>query len=258
MRYFLHLAYNGKDYHGWQRQPGALSVQERIESALTTLFRRETAVTGAGRTDAGVNASMMVAHFDTKEPIADADRFISSLNGLADPFNITFYSVKPVADDAHARFDATSRTYRYFVHTRRSPFLFPYSLQVPHDIDFKAMNEAARILLETDDFTSFAKLHGQTKTNICNVTEARWLPMADDSSRFYFQITANRFLRNMVRSVTGTLLEVGRHKLDIDGFRNVIERMDRSAAGTSLPPTPLFLHNITYPYWEPDILASDV
>lgn len=251
MRYFLHLAYNGKDYHGWQRQPGALSVQEKIEDALATLLRTETPLTGAGRTDAGVNASMMVAHFDTAAPIADTERFIASLNGLADPFNITFYSVKEMPDDAHARFDATERTYRYYVHTRRTPFLFPYSLQVGDDTDFEAMNRAAAILLETDDFTSFAKLHGQTKTNICDVWSAQWKPMNDDPTRWFFEISANRFLRNMVRSVTGTLLEIGRGKLTIDDFRSIIEKKDRCAAGTSLPPSPLFLHNIIYPHWRP-------
>lgn len=247
MRYFLELAYNGRDYHGWQRQPGAISVQEKIEDGLQKLLKVPTPIVGAGRTDTGVNASMMVAHFDTAEPIADPDRFIASLNGVVDPFNITFYTLKEVRPEAHARFDATSRTYRYFVHTRRTPFLFPYSLQVASDIDFDAMNTAAQLLLQTDDFTSFAKLHGQTKTNICDVTSARWHSMADDPTRHYFEITANRFLRNMVRSVTGTLLDVGRGKLSIENFQAIIDRRNRSAAGTSLPPSPLFLHRITYP-----------
>lgn len=251
MRYFLHLAYNGKDYHGWQRQPSALSVQEKIEDALSTLLRKPISVVGAGRTDAGVNASMMVAHFDSDEPIVNPERFIASLNGLADPYNITFYSVRRVSDDSHARFDATERTYRYYVHTRRSPFLFPYSLQVGTDTDFEAMNEVANILLETEDFTSFAKLHGQTKTNICDVRSAKWKQMADDPTRWYFEISANRFLRNMVRSITGTLLEIGRGKINKDEFCNIIATKNRSAAGTSLPPSPLFLYNITYPYWKP-------
>lgn len=251
MRYFLHLSYNGRDYHGWQRQPGALSIQEKIEDALQCLVRVPTPLTGAGRTDAGVNAAMMVAHFDTEEPIIDLPRFIASLNGLADPYNICFYSVKQVHDDAHARFDATSRTYRYYVNVKRSPFLFPYSFQVRHDIDLDRMNQAASILTEVEDFTSFAKLHGQTKTNICDVRSAKWIRMNDDPDRWYFEITANRFLRNMVRSVTGTLIDVGYGKLSIDGFKDIINAKDRKAAGTSLPPSPLFLQEIQYPYWTP-------
>lgn len=253
MRYFLHLAYNGRDYHGWQRQPGAVTVQGKIEEALAILFKKPVAVVGAGRTDAGVNASMMVAHFDTDSGIDCPERFIASLNGIVDPFNITFYSVTEVAPDAHARFDAVSRTYRYFLHTRRSPFLYPFSLQVPGMIDFDKMNEAARTLLETEDFTSFAKLHGQTRTNICDVREAGFRSVADCPDRYYFEITADRFLRNMVRSITGTLLEVGTGKLSVGRFREIIDKKDRCSAGASLPPSPLFLHRIEYPCWAPSV-----
>lgn len=248
MRYFLYLSYNGKDYHGWQRQPGAITIQEKIENGLETLFHTPTQIIGAGRTDTGVNASMMVAHFDVDREINDEERFIASMNGIVDPFNITFNAIKRVHDKAHARFDALKRTYRYYVHVNRSPFLFPYSLKVPHDVDFGKMNDAAQILLETEDFTSFAKLHGQTKTNICNVTKAEWKQMSDDKSRFYFEITANRFLRNMVRSITGTLLEVGRGKISINELIDIINSKNRSNAGTSLPPSPLFLYDIVYPY----------
>lgn len=251
MRYFLHFAYNGKDYHGWQRQPGNVTVQERVEDALSLILRQNTGVVGAGRTDAGVNASMMVAHFDTEQAIPDKEKFIASMNGIADPMNIVFFSVKEVPEDAHARFDALTRTYRYYVHTRKSPFLFPYSLFVGPSIDFEAMNSAASSLLAVDDFTSFAKLHGQTKTNICNVISARWEQCHDDGNRLYFEITANRFLRNMVRAITGTLLEVGRGKITAEEFNDIISRKDRRAAGTSLPPSPLFLHEVTYPYWKP-------
>ena len=249
MRYFMRLSYRGAPFHGWQRQPGAVSVQETLEEALSTVMRRPVAIIGAGRTDTGVNARMMVAHFDSALPIADEERFLASLNGMTDPKHICFYSLVQVADDAHARFDATARTYRYYVHTRRSPFLFPYSLQLPPGIDFEAMNRACRLLLATEDFTSFAKLHGQTKTNICNVTAAAWHKMPVEGDRYYFEITANRFLRNMVRSVTGTLLEIGRGKLTEEGLQTIIDARDRSAAGTSLPPSPLFLHRIVYPYF---------
>lgn len=248
MRYFLHLAYKGSDYHGWQRQPGALTIQQKIEDALSCILKSDITVIGAGRTDAGVNAAMMVAHFDTDTPITDSSRFIASLNGMVDPWNINFYDVIEVAPDAHARFDAISRTYRYYVHTNRSPFHYPLSLQIPQSIDFDLMNHAANILIETDDFTSFAKLHGQTKTNICNVISAEWKKIKDSDNRYYFEITANRFLRNMVRSITGTLLDVGRKKITIHDFETIIERRNRSMAGTSLPPAPLFLYTIRYPY----------
>ena len=247
MRYFLHLAYNGLNYHGWQRQPGDITIQEKIENALSLLFRSYTPLVGAGRTDAGVNASMMIAHFDTVEPIGDKKRFLASLNGMVDPFNVSFYGIREVIPTAHARFDAVSRTYRYFIHNRRSPFLYPFSLQVSPETSIEKMNEAARLLLETDDFTSFAKLHSDNKTNICNVTAAEWKRMSDDHSRYYFEITANRFLRNMVRSVTGTLLDVGRGKISLTRFKEIIDEKNRSSAGTSLPPSPLFLYNIEYP-----------
>ena len=251
MRYFLHLAYNGKDYHGWQRQPGDITVQEKIENSLELLLGKPTALIGAGRTDAGVNAAMMVAHFDAENAIGDPVRFIASLNGMTDPFNICFYSLTHVHDSAHARFDAMSRTYRYYVHTRRSPFLFPYSFQSVNNLDFELMNEAAAHLLDVDDFTSFAKLHTDTKTNICDVTAAEWKRLSANDSQWYFEITANRFLRNMVRAVTGTLMEVGRGKLSIEGFKEIVAQKDRCAAGTSMPPSPLFLQEIIYPYWRP-------
>ncbi len=241
-RYFLKLAYNGEPYCGWQRQPNALGVQQVVEDALAKVLRTPTPVTGAGRTDAGVHASCMYAHFDASS-IADPGAFLRSLNHLCGRY-IAFYDLIPVADDAHARFDATARTYKYYVTGHKSPFVFPLSCLMPR-LDYERMNLAAAMLMDVQDFTSFAKLHSDAKTNICNVTEAKW---SREDDMLVFTITADRFLRNMVRAVVGTLVEVGRGKLDLDGFRCIIERKDRCAAGTSMPPQALFLHDIKYPY----------
>lgn len=241
----MQLSYNGAPFHGWQTQPNAVSVQSVIEDALSKFMRRAVKITGAGRTDTGVNASMMMAHFDTDTPIADNAAAIRALNSMIGR-DIAIQRIFPVHTDAHARFDATSRTYRYYVHTSKSPFLYPLSWQASPTLDFELMNKAAEILLSVNDFTSFAKLHSDAKTNICHVTYARWEPI--EEGRYMFVITADRFLRNMVRAVVGTLVDVGRHKLSLDDFRRVIDSRDRCAAGTSMPPHPLFLHKVTYPY----------
>lgn len=255
MRYFLRLAYNGAEFCGWQRQPNAPSVQQRIEEALSTLLRTDTPIVGAGRTDAGVHASCMYAHFDTADPIADASGFLRSANHLCGK-DIALYELIPVADDAHARFDATERTYKYYVSECKNPFLYPYCWTPggSRPLDYEAMNLAARQLLEVDDFTSFAKLHSDAKTNICRVTRADWTRVESkdapgmEGNMWVFTITADRFLRNMVRAVVGTLVEVGRHKLTQEGFATVIARKDRCSAGTSMPPQALFLYDIRYPY----------
>ena len=249
MRYFLKLSFLGAPFHGWQSQPNAVSVQQTIEEALAKILRVPTPIVGAGRTDTGVNARTMFAHFDTASPIADPGRFLASANHLCGRA-ISLESLIPVADDAHARFDATRRTYRYFVTTEKSPFLSPLSWQSPAPLDTEAMNRAAAILTETDDFTSFAKLHSDAKTNICRVDEARWDPWTNDFGvpGIVFTISADRFLRNMVRAVVGTLVEVGRGKLSEEGFRRIIDSRDRCAAGTSMPPQALFLWNVEYPY----------
>jgi len=245
MRYFMRLSYCGAAYHGWQVQPHDVSVQQTLEQALATLLRQPTPVTGAGRTDAGVNARLMVAHFDTEAPIADIPRLLHSLNALL-PSDIAVHDIAQVADNAHARFDATSRTYKYFAHTVKDPFLHPLSWRCPPALDFDLMNQAAARLLEHTDFTSFSKLHTDTMTNNCRVTHAQWTQL--DDHRWVFTITADRFLRNMVRAVVGTLVEVGRHKIDVQGFDDIICRRDRCAAGTSMPAHALFLWDITYPY----------
>ena len=240
-RYFMELAFRGEPFHGWQRQPGALSVQEVIEDALTTLLRVPTPIVGAGRTDAGVNASMMVAHFDAERALEP--RQVNALLGK----DIVVYSIREVHAEAHARFDATSRTYHYKTIERRSPFLYPLTWFTGRPLNYDAMNQAAKLLLEVDDFTSFAKLHSDAKTNICKVSRAEWV--SDPSTGgMTFIITADRFLRNMVRAVVGTLVDVGHGKMSIEEFAGIIAAKDRCAAGTSMPPQALYLAEVTYPY----------
>lgn len=240
------LSFNGAPFHGWQIQPDAESVQARLEDALGKVLRRPTPVTGAGRTDAGVHASMMVAHFDAPGAIADESGFIRRVNAITGR-DIAVLGLRRVRPTAHARFDATSRTYHYHANTVKNPFLYGVSWQAPATLDFEAMNRAARMLIGTHDFTSFAKLHSDARTNICTVTRAEWITLDKEAGRHMFIITADRFLRNMVRAVVGTLADVGRGKLSEEGFAGVIGRKDRCAAGTSMPPQALFLADVTYP-----------
>ena len=242
-RYFIYLAYDGTAYHGWQIQPNGDSVQECLMRALATLMRREVEVIGAGRTDAGVHASLMVAHFDSDEPL-DTVFFTDKLNRLLPP-DISIYRIRAVKPDAHARFDATARMYKYYVTTVKSPFNRQYRCRLFQAPDFERMNEAARILFDYTDFTSFSKLNTDVKTNNCRIMHAAWTKV--DDVTWVFTIQADRFLRNMVRAVVGTLLEVGRGKLTVEGFRRVIEQKDRCKAGTSVPGNALFLVDVTYP-----------
>lgn len=241
-RYFLHLAYNGKAYHGWQVQPGDTTVQGVLEHCLSLKLKQPVSLIGCGRTDTGVNARNFYAHFDS-EPIADTAELVHRLNVFL-PNDIMVFSCWQVAPDFHARFDALSRTYHYYVTRKKNPFHIDDALYVYGDIDVERMNEAAQILFEYSDFTSFSKLHTQVKTNNCSIMEARWLETDD---LLVFRIKADRFLRNMVRAVVGTLLEVGKGKMDIAGFRSVIEKKDRCSAGTSMPAHALFLEEVSYP-----------
>ncbi len=244
----MHLAYRGENFHGWQTQPNASSVQQTIEEAISTIVRHPTAIVGAGRTDAGVNARMMIAHLDLPDDFKvdkDDGKFLRGLNTLVGR-DIAIYSLRPVAADAHARFDATARSYRYFAHRGKNPFVGRQSWQAPDSLDFDRMNAAAALLPGRRDFTSFSKLHTDVKTNICNLRAAKWI--ADGEGRWYFEITADRFLRNMVRAIVGTLVEVGRGRLAPEEMNDIIERRDRSAAGTSMPGEALFLWDIQYPY----------
>ena len=242
MRYFITFSYDGTRYHGWQIQPNGDSVQERLEWALSTLLRREVNVTGAGRTDAGVHARVMVAHFDFEEAI-DCQQLCYKLNRVL-PFDIAVQEVKQVRDDMHARFSATSRTYHYYIHTKKDPFRRAYSCEIHYPLDFALMNEAGKILTTYEDFGAFCKSHTDVKTTICHVTEARWVQTSETA--WYFRITANRFLRNMVRAVVGTLIDVGRGKLSIEEFRKVIEGKRRTEAGESMPGNALFLEDVRY------------
>ncbi|MBR6292178.1 MAG: tRNA pseudouridine(38-40) synthase TruA [Bacteroidales bacterium] len=243
-RYFIHMAYNGAAYCGWQTQPELPTVQLTLEKALTTLLRQPIAVVGCGRTDTGVHASDFYAHFDCSGqlPVA-SDQLEFKLNNILPP-DIVVFSIFRVADNAHARFNATARTYQYHVSDRRLPFRQGQYCRIYFRPDIDQMNRAAEVLMEYDDFTSFAKLHTQVKTNICHLTEAHWDTVGDE---WVFTIRSNRFLRNMVRSVTGTLLDVGRGKLTIEGLREIIERKDRCAAGVSMPACGLFLTKVEYP-----------
>lgn len=244
MRYFLKLSYDGTNFHGWQRQPMDSSVQETIEKALSTILRKDTPIVGAGRTDTGVHAAQMYAHFDAVD-IPEETRFIRSLNNMVG-HDISIEAILPVTDDAHARFDAVSRTYRYVVTLKKDPFLFRYAHRLYKLPDVELMNHAAGMLLNVNDFTSFAKLHTDTKTNICDVRNAEWqyLPSED---KLIFTISADRFLRNMVRAVVGTLLDVGSGKLSINEFVEIIERKNRCEAGASMPAKGLFLTEVVYP-----------
>ena len=242
MRYFITLAYDGTNFHGWQIQPNGNSVQEELQKALTTLLRQPTPVVGAGRTDAGVHARKMVAHFYSDVAI-DCQQLAYRLNRMV-PRSMAVYDVREVGDDMHARFSATKRTYHYYVHTRKDPFLRHYSCELHFDLDFERMNKAAAILMEYSDFGAFCKSHSDVKTTICRVMAAEWHQTSD--KEWYFEISADRFLRNMVRAVVGTLVDVGRGRLTLDEFRNVIEGRKRTAAGESMPANALFLEEVEY------------
>jgi tRNA pseudouridine38-40 synthase len=242
-RYFIYLAYNGSNYCGWQNQPNGISVQQKIEEALHTLLRKPLPITGAGRTDAGVHARLMVAHFDWEGETVDWSMLTERLNCLLPP-DISISKIVPVSSGAHARFDALSRTYNYYVCKEKDPFHYPFHYRIASFLDFEKMNETAAILSEYIDFTSFSKLHTDVATNNCKVMQAGW---KQEKNGWVFTIQADRFLRNMVRAIVGTLLEVGRGKLSLEGFRQVIESKNRGKAGTSVPGNALFLVDIEYP-----------
>ena len=281
MRYFIKLSYKGAGFSGWQIQKGAPSIQETLEKALSTLLGEEISVTGAGRTDTGVNAVGYVAHFDSESPVAvsGAD-FCYKINAIL-PTSIKVHEIIPASPDFHARFDARSREYTYFLHREKDPFAENFSLWYGYPVlDFEAMNEAAQLLLGTHDFSCFEKTGGNNKTSICTVTEARWTQYVPthvsllgypSDGYWYFRIKADRFLRNMVRAVVGSLLEVGRGRHDLPWFASLIadpaqpigtlpdstssdgtlpdalpRRLTRSDAGESVPGHPLFLSHIDY------------
>ena len=243
MRFFITLSYDGTRYHGWQVQPNGPSVQEKLQWALSTILRQDILVTGAGRTDAGVHARMMVAHFDVETMVYELQDLTYKLNRLL-PQDIAIQMMEPVSDEMHARFSATSRTYHYYIHTVKDPFLRAYSCELHYPLDFQLMNEAAAILMTYEDFGAFCKAHADVKTTLCHITAAQWHQTSPSS--WYFEITANRFLRNMVRAVVGTLIDVGRGRLSLDDFRKVIEGKRRTEAGESMPANALFLEEVKY------------
>jgi len=242
-RYFIELAYKGTNFHGWQVQPNAVSVQESLEQALSTITRERIAITGAGRTDTGVHASYFVAHFDSTRSNLDHPDFVHKLNSFLNT-DVAVFSISKVHPEAHARFDAISRTYQYHLNLHKNPFSVETSWYFFRQPDLVKMNEASGILFEYTDFTSFSKLHTEVKTNNCKIYCAEWTQVGSD---IVFTVKADRFLRNMVRALVGTILEVGIGKISQDEFRKIIELKDRGAAGLSVPAHGLFLTDIEYP-----------
>ena len=246
-RYFITFQYDGAAYHGWQVQPNGNSVQAELQRALSMLLRMPVEVVGAGRTDAGVHAAKMVAHFDTSVEL-DCQQTAYRLNRML-PRDIAIDSIHPVAPDMHARFSAIRRTYHYFIHTHKDPFADRYSCFLHYPLDFTLMNEAGALLTSYSDFGAFCKSHTDVKTTLCTVDEARWEQIA--THRYRFTISANRFLRNMVRAVVGTLVDVGRHRISLEDFCDIVESRKRINAGESMPAHALFLADIQYPPTAP-------
>jgi len=245
-RYFVKLAYDGTLYHGWQVQKTANSVQETITRALQVRLKHEDiSLVGCGRTDTGVHALEFFAHFDLVDSVSqlELDDLTFRLNKQL-PKDIVIYRMNPVPPGMHARFSAVSRTYKYFLHTEKDPFLNAYSYFLFGDLNMDLMNKASALLLKYEDFTSFARLHSKSETNICNIQEAGW---KKDGHKIVFTITADRFLRNMVRAIVGTILDLGRDKISLDDFKEIVEVKDRSKAGKSAAARGLFLVQVAYP-----------
>lgn len=245
LKYFIKIAYDGSDFFGWQSQPRERTVQDVLQNVLTqTLKLDDLKLVGCGRTDTGVHASSYYAHFDIENPITDISKIIYKLNNFL-PFSISILDIFEVSIDAHARFDATSRTYHYFVHQQKDPFLKSYSYLFLRKLDFDKMNKACEALLKNVDFSSFSKTGSDNKTVICKLTEAKWEKIG---KQMRFKISADRFLRNMVRAIVGTLFEVGLGKISLDEFQVIIDSKSRQKAGASAPAHALFLSDINYPY----------
>ena len=242
-RYFIYFSYKGTAYHGWQIQPNGISVQEVLTQALSTILRTELEIVGAGRTDTGVHAKLMVAHFDVENELLSEFDLVAKLNSFL-PNDIAVFKIVEVQPNAHARFDAISRRYEYHLVTGKNVFRNELAARDCGQLDFEVMNTAANTLKEYRDFTSFSKLHTDAKTNNCVITHAEWTQHDDEC---VFTIQADRFLRNMVRAIVGTLFEVGRHKMTVDEFRTVIEARNRCKAGASVPAHGLYLVDIQYP-----------
>ncbi len=246
MRYFIELKYNGAAYFGWQRQNDVKTVQGTIESALTTLLRTHTEIVGAGRTDTGVHASYYIAHFDSCEPLSlSLEQLIYKLNVIL-PEDIAIINIAEVAPTAHARFDAQQREYTYFIERVKNPFTRHSSWQYYVDLDIDKMNQAAELLTHHKDFTTFAKLNSNNKNNLCDLYYARW--SLSKSGCLKFEICANRFLRNMVRAIVGTLIDVGRGKYSVEEFEEIVASKNLARSSAGAPAQGLFLSRIKYPY----------
>lgn len=243
MRYFLEFAYKGTHYHGWQYQPNAISVQETLNKALTTLFKKEIDLVGAGRTDTGVHAKQMFAHFDLEESI-DIPFYIHKLNSFL-PKDIAIVNIYLVHDDAHARFDAIKRTYEYHIHTKKDAFESDDSWYYQNELNIDKMNEACKILFNHSDFECFSKVNTDVNTFKCTIYEANW---TQENSRLVFTISADRFLRNMVRAIVGTMVNIGLEKISVDHLTEIIESKDRNKAGFSVPAQGLYLTKVEYPF----------
>ncbi|MEA2043747.1 MAG: tRNA pseudouridine(38-40) synthase TruA [Bacteroidota bacterium] len=242
-RYFAELSYKGTNYHGWQIQPNADTVQETLEHAFSTLLQEKIAVVGAGRTDTGVHAQFYVAHFDITIEIKDTQNLIFKLNSFL-PSDIAIYKLYRVDEKMHARFSALRRSYEYRIARRKLPFAQDYSHYIYGDLDTESMRHAAEIILQYEDFTSFSKLHTDTKNNLCQIFS---LTVEEIDNILIIQITANRFLRNMVRAIAGTLIDVGMGKFPASELKSIIEGKNRALSGASAPAKGLFLTNIEYP-----------
>jgi tRNA pseudouridine38-40 synthase len=243
MRYFIHLSYNGTNFCGWQIQPNEPSVQETIEKALFYILKEKINITGCGRTDTGVHALSYCAHFDFKEMTnEELEKLTYRLNAFFS-YDIRIISIKKVKDDAHARFDAISRTYKYYIATQKQPFNNDFTYYLPRPLNIEKMNLACKKLLAYTDFTSFSKLHTQVNNNNCTINFASWEKKGD---LLVFTINANRFLRNMVRSIVGTMIEVGLEKINVEEFCKIIEEKDRASAGVSVAAKALFLFDVVY------------
>lgn len=250
MRYFLQLSYNGKEYFGWQKQPNQRTVQEVLEKCLSTYLRKEIALTGAGRTDTGVHAMEYFAHFDA-DPIADFDEFVFRMNAFL-PKDIAIQNVFQVKNEAHARFDAEERTYNYFITPEKDPFKQEFSYHIFRTPNMEKMNAACQFLIGKKDFECFSRTGSDVKTFICDIKEAFW---TKHENQMVFTITADRFLRNMVRAIVGTLLEIGIGKRSVAEMEKIIDSKNRSNAGPSAPPQGLFLKKVKYP---PNVFVEEL
>ncbi len=243
-RYFIFISFKGTSYHGWQVQPGSVTVQEILDEALSTILNEKVSTTGAGRTDTGVHASVFCAHFQSDLPdLSDRKNLIFRLNRFL-PKDISVSAIVKVQEDAHARFSAVSRTYRYYISRDKDPFREDSSWHIHGHIDINIMNKACKLLLIHTDFTSFSRLHSGTKTNLCKIFHAAW---EKESDMLIFTIRADRFLRNMVRAIAGTMVDIGSGKTSLEEFEEIIKARDRSKAGKSAPAKGLFLEDIEYP-----------